>query len=59
MPDEKKTIVKVVQDQPSTVKVEVVGPGSVICASGTIAPGNQTMLTATEYESVKGMVKKI
>lgn len=58
MADEKKTE-RITAEAQATVKVEIVGPSSVVCAAGTFEPGKSCMLTAAEFESVKTLVKKL
>jgi hypothetical protein len=59
MADDRKETKRIEQEQTATVKVEVIGPGSVVCAAGTIDPGKQALLTQSEFESVKSLVKKL
>lgn len=60
MAQDTKETIRLVADQEPTIKVKVNGPGSITYGKSIVGePGKTVVLTASEYESVKGEVTKL
>jgi hypothetical protein len=60
MAAETKETKRLAPEQPATIKVKVIGPGSITYGSSEVGvTGSVVTLTAVEFESVKDSVTKL